>query len=322
VGGTLPPEDSFERFLIDLQADLRVALSQPAGGGEQDGSANGRAPAAETSDVGISPSTGDQPDSVLADGASVHVQVTPPDNGGIPPLENLASSDPDFDIDNEDETETATDNAAPPQIPASPPEEHAAPLIGPASTPSSSSRTERRPGGGINWWRLYRFPAITAPPPSQGSSTPANNLRPASFPLASTTPAAGVPPSDLDSTSETTPPIAPPATDTVIPVIVVGLQSVNVNRGQPRTGDHDDLFGDEADTNGGGVEDDAEHNPFPHPFDNEATQRAQRERRWHSRAADAIRNLRPGRRGASRETQPGDAAGSRTFLIYVIGGRF
>ena len=44
---------------------------------------------------------------------------------------------------------------------------------------------------------------------------------------------------------------------------------------------------------------------------------------WQSRAANAIRNLRPGRRPAPSGTQhSGTAPGSRTFLIYVIGGPY
>lgn len=50
---------------------------------------------------------------------------------------------------------------------------------------------------------------------------------------------------------------------------------------------------------------------------------AGRGRGWQSRAANAIRNLRPGR----RTTPPGPqhsvtTPGSRTFLIYVIGGLY
>jgi len=44
-------------------------------------------------------------------------------------------------------------------------------------------------------------------------------------------------------------------------------------------------------------------------------------RTWHSRAANAFRNLRPGRR-ASRAPQTSEGPGSRTFLIYVIGGYY
>lgn len=45
-----------------------------------------------------------------------------------------------------------------------------------------------------------------------------------------------------------------------------------------------------------------------------------RGRRWHARAATALRNLRPGRRAAEQGAPEVDGTGSRTFLIYVIGG--
>ena len=51
--------------------------------------------------------------------------------------------------------------------------------------------------------------------------------------------------------------------------------------------------------------------------------REDRPRGWQSRAANAIRNLRPGRRPAPPGTQHSvTAPGSRTFLIYVIGGLY
>jgi hypothetical protein len=46
-------------------------------------------------------------------------------------------------------------------------------------------------------------------------------------------------------------------------------------------------------------------------------------RGWQSRAANAIRNLRPGRRPAQPGTQHSvTIPGSRTFLIYVIGSLY
>jgi len=58
----------------------------------------------------------------------------------------------------------------------------------------------------------------------------------------------------------------------------------------------------------------------------EPTRGRGRSRGWPSRAANAIRNLRPGRRNtdagpaASQASSPSN--GSRTFLIYVIGGYY
>jgi hypothetical protein len=51
-----------------------------------------------------------------------------------------------------------------------------------------------------------------------------------------------------------------------------------------------------------------------------------RPRGWQSRAASAIRNLRPGRRpadaGQAAPPPLSSPSGSRTFLIYVIGGYY
>jgi len=52
-------------------------------------------------------------------------------------------------------------------------------------------------------------------------------------------------------------------------------------------------------------------------------QQPARGRTWQSRAANAIRNLRPSRRNADATSpQPQETPGSRTFLIYVIGGYY
>jgi len=52
-------------------------------------------------------------------------------------------------------------------------------------------------------------------------------------------------------------------------------------------------------------------------------QQPARGRTWQSRAANAIRNLRPSRRNADATSPPPqETPGSRTFLIYVIGGYY
>jgi hypothetical protein len=107
----------------------------------------------------------------------------------------------------------------------------------------------------------------------------------------------------------------------VVPVIVVGLQSVNlIRRREQRASDDDAMGGSEQEMDG--VEEDLDFDGFPHPSpeNDSVPQEPQQGRSWHTRAADAIRNLRPGRRGAPQEAPPGDVPGSRTFLIYVIGG--
>ena len=118
---------------------------------------------------------------------------------------------------------------------------------------------------------------------------------------------------------------APDTPNTVVPVIVVGLQSVNTgwpavptvedNLGDPEPlGEQDDYGREDHVTEG------IPPTPGARTDGSEATGRPppSRGRGWHSRAAEALRNLRPGRRTRTAPAQT--AAGSRTFLIYVIGG--
>ncbi|KAG8214705.1 hypothetical protein J3R82DRAFT_9790 [Butyriboletus roseoflavus] len=277
-------------------------------------------------------------------------------------------------------------------------------------TPSSASRTEHTPGGGINWWRMYRFPAIASPnlgqqggpqgssplsqsafrTPTQGpshtstspwtSTTDQNQqnevitprgmaqipgihsglAQPALTPSAATS--TNMP--EMVSTtnqSTSTPPFpnsqdSNPPTNTntstnppehrsnvVVPVIVVGLQSVNVDRQPPHMppphANHAPAIDDE---DGEGMDLDGLEQPMsmplhiPEPAEfrhhtnpSNTTQQEQggqqpaRGRTWHSRAANAIRNLRPSRRNTDATSpQPQETPGSRTFLIYVIGGYY
>lgn len=273
-------------------------------------------------------------------------------------------------------------------------------------TPSSASRTEHTPGGGINWWRMYRFPAIASsslgqqggPQGSSPLSQPAfrNSTQGPSHtstsPWARTTdqnqqneiitprgmaqvpgvhsglaqpaltPSAATPtnmPEMMSTANQSTstpsstngqdshPPTNtstnPPEhrSNVVVPVIVVGLQSVNMDRQHPRTPHphphHTPAIDDEDGENMelDGLEQPMSmplHIPEPaefrhHSGPSNTTQQEQggqqpaRGRTWQSRAANAIRNLRPSRRNADATSpQPQETPGSRTFLIYVIGG--
>ena len=270
-------------------------------------------------------------------------------------------------------------------------------------TPSSASRTEHTPGGGINWWRMYRFPAIASPnlgqqggpqgssPSSQPAFRTTTQVPTPTSPWARTTdqnqqnetitsrgmaqvpgahngpaqpvvmPSAASPtnvPEIASAFNQTTGTSAStngqdfnPPTNTstnssehrsniVVPVIVVGLQSVNMDRQAPRTphphANHTPAIDDE---DGEGMEFDGLdpmsmplHIPEPAEFRHHPNlsstiqqepsgQQPSRGRTWHSRAANAIRNLRPSRRNADATSPPPqEAPGSRTFLIYVIGG--
>ena len=240
--------------------------------------------------------------------------------------------------------------------------------------------------GRINWWRLYRFPPVMPPrldtanfrpafvPGGTATTTTAPSGPPTS-PIASSTVASeglesiptiptlpstsADPPSSPDSTtspsSTSIPPHPqtqdPPSPQTVVPVIVVGLQSVNSDwrPDMPQPDETDmDVFGhhhggdaEVGGSDGHGIFDDDDFDGFgnlqhpPELLPDEAAGtgagrgrgigagREGRPRGWQSRAANAIRNLRPGRRPVPPGTQHSvTTPGSRTFLIYVIGGLY
>ena len=355
----LPPEDSFERFLMDLQTELRVVLSQPVTGGDGGEEATSTPPnnTDGSGNSSITPSSTTAP-STLPTPPSMPIDV---DEEQVPPLDDDGDSEDEDEEDEEDETEegdgetatVATDgdvspvfpNPAPSTVFPFPHDAQSTPEIDTAATTpqggttasSTTFRTETRPGSGINWWRLYRFPPITSPHP-QGvpatfnaagfapSQTRASDAMPHGAAAAST-----------DSVSQTV--TLPSASregarnNTVVPVIVVGLQSVSASRRrehqhqhqhqqQRATGGEDEDAGGRDGDGTDDVDDDDDFDGFLPGVDGESGNgEAQRGRRWRSRAANAIRNLRPGRRGGPSGRIPaGDGPGSRTFLIYVIGG--
>lgn len=274
-------------------------------------------------------------------------------------------------------------------------------------TPSSTSRTEHTPGGGINWWRMYRFPAVASPnqgqpgglhvplPPSQpplraptqgpshtstsswtrtteqsrqneiitprgvaavpgahsglagpaltpSAATPTNMPELVSIPNPSTGIALPTNGQASDPSTNTSTNPSEHRGNVVVPVIVVGLQSVNMDRQPPHmphpytnpapATDDEDSEGLDSDS----LEQPMStplHIPEPaefrhHSSSSNATQeqggqQSARGRTWQSRAANAIRNLRPSRRNADTTSpQPQETPGSRTFLIYVIGGTY
>lgn len=108
----------------------------------------------------------------------------------------------------------------------------------------------------------------------------------------------------------------------VVPVIVVGLQSVDA----PNVDDEDDMIPPTQSSSG----EPSEAGPSRVPSDSAtpwasalppgaASASSANARSWGSRAANALRGLRPARR-SSRTSRSTDGSGSRTFLIYVIGG--
>ena len=259
-----PAEGSFERFLVDLQNDLRVALSSEDFLGDRNQNLS-----------------------------------TEHDNGG-----------PDSDSGtNADGIPTMPETSANP-VPES----------------NTTSGVEHR-GRSVNWWRSYQFPQVATTPLTHGSLHATNSGSPMFTPQPSHSPFTSSPatstllthPSASSTPQQATLAEEPSSTETnsnpnaVVPAIVVGLYSMNNRRRPsvfggnqtPRTGpddsepvddDNDDsLFGGESHSGG------RQHD-------------TPRGRSWHSRAANAFRSLRPGRR--RREANEG----SRSFMIYVIGG--
>src|SRR6202034_2289673 len=93
------------------------------------------------------------------------------------------------------------------------PEMSETPRVPPPSGPGEvaesgpTSRTERRPGGGINWWRSYRFPPITTPQ-AHGVAATLNSTNLATSPLATAHPPG--PPSETSTTPSSSSHFAPP----------------------------------------------------------------------------------------------------------------
>ncbi|KIL61915.1 hypothetical protein M378DRAFT_108977 [Amanita muscaria Koide BX008] len=343
----LPPaEGSFERFLVDLQADLRNALTTGEGG------SGVRAMVAGVgwSDANSTESQTRQEASVSSNGAENHASDT------------AARS------------ETHSDNAVSARPATSEPEPESdvtpsgEPLAEPLRQRTGGNREERQPGepSRINWWRLYRFPAIgvprnnlavsvaaaaalsTAGPTSAAVPHALGAERPAPTSSVFENPSAHPEPEARNASDSRNGNGAAPQDNTVVPVIIVGLQSVhmdlrhggehpeadtNSTHNSDATGDLDeDIFGPMSDQDSNA--DALEQSSGPQVANAEGNPR--RGTRWRSRAADAIRNLRPRRGGDQRNGGVnGDAAaphlvqqmppmgpGSRMFLIYVIGGYY
>lgn len=437
-GGTsdvpiMPPPGSFERFLIDLQSDLRVALAQDSVPVDADNEGNDEGVGDENNHVGERHEIEDVPDGTndneFYDTAASDIDDNMPELQSVsdeastisdahtaresPGTNNDSlghSGDPDLEIDNalvHDATATlpriahadtlsgeagivigsqdassdlsgspaesslSSPSSGPPGVGSFTESSAAAqesaetdmPFRIPRISPGSTSRTEHTP---INWWRLYRFPAITAPA-SRSTQAPTivqQGSAPQPLPHADgdgVQNAGGPPaapsslpftPSEMSNTTHATPDADLTAgvqpgnsneqRNVVIPVIVVGLQSVHAERQSPMPPHpphhlHPHVhhqppdFADERPTEGDMMDLDFGSEsgmspPTPAPtappeFPPEDT-RQSRGRSWQSRAADAIRNLRPGRRAAVARQTALEPPGSRTFLIYVIGGYY
>jgi len=340
-----PSEDSFERFLINLQADLRIALSED-GMRAQQNQRDGLNSLASTDQHDSGPVAGpsdnhSRSETALSPEHGIPSSSHQDDELGDdepPPLADSSDSESDFD---EDDGDVQEDAAGVPHSARTP-----TPIPSGAFPFSGDNRHtadgDRRPPG-VNLWRLYRFPPIpaiqtqghAASTSSDGPSASAADTAPslmsesassaaAAHPLSSTTTSQE---SSADSSGSTSMPSASTVdanANVVVPVIVVGLQSVEMGRahdhhhGTPEYMQHMD---DTRPYDGpNGSTEDSRHISVP-SMDGPSFS-PPRGRTWQSRAANALRTLRPGRRGGSHGAPTADATGARTFLIYVIGGYY
>ncbi|KAL1950125.1 hypothetical protein VTO73DRAFT_5248 [Trametes versicolor] len=361
-----PPEDSFERFLLDLQADLRIALSQsgtgddaaaaPATEGQDVNAGNDEAPATEA--ASDSPELSHDEARPQSPSAATVDDGADNDDDELPPLDDVSDSEvEDYDVDDE---HTSSTRIATPMPPAS--RSRDLPNRSDQASPASNGRAdaqmpadargeaERRPPG-IHLWRLYRFRPIhatqiaghaasTTPPTAPGfpqptASPPSVHAEGPSPPLAASASAASSPSPATSGSRDGADPSssAPPATDPnanmVVPVIVVGLQSVEMGQvhghAHPAPGSgrqqHPHAHTHAQEHEGSSPPPDAD-DWMQTGAGEQAGDATPRGRSWQSRAATALRNLRPGRRTAQGGQQAAEGTGSRTFLIYVIGGYY
>ena len=276
-----PPEGTFERFLYNLQADLRIVLTEDAS-------------AEQTTNLSIPAGPGDDEVSGGLNGDTHLPRLVISDHG-----DQQSTAGPS------DMTETVDPVETPDQTPSPPAQ---SPLM-----------PERR--SGINLWRSYRFQPIVAPSrQSPVAGADQTTVIPASPSPPNESTRSGHPPRpDTPVPSSTVSPQPTPSvqTDVVVPVIIVGLQSVNIDPQRMEQPEEGDRLLARPDHRDDGSTPPLE--PWGHDEDGEHTMRG---RPWHTRAADALRNLRPGRRNGTSTANVNDRAASRTFLIYVIGGYY
>jgi hypothetical protein len=331
-----PPEDSFDRFLLDLQVDLRRTL--------EDGQPEAEPEANREPDRGQDVGPVDTP--LLVYPREIPLS-TPSADADIDFSEGLPALPPDDDDDLLSDDELDADDEETPDEDRQPEDGTSIPPLTSQPTPPAPhtprrtvAGSERRPGGGINWWRMYRFPPMVVP---HGSGSPGSAHSPTSpsLPPPATSPSVGATATTTASDASAVPDQQGAQTqdgNTVVPVIVVGLQSVHghghggLRHAEGRDEHHPLLPQEQAphDNNEHALPDEvAGEMAAESPRDRE------RERRWSTRAADALRGFRPapGPGPARHESSgPGsggieggartgdDAHGSTTFFIYVIGG--
>ncbi|KAI0250444.1 hypothetical protein BJV78DRAFT_1283231 [Lactifluus subvellereus] len=339
-----PPEDSFERFLLDLQVDLRRTLEE---GQPENEPQPEREPQAEPVGVDVPPSiypreapssTNDQSSANAVSDFGEELPALPPDDDDES-LSYQDEADGGDDREPEEEAAPSTPSTEPPRPPPQAPSRR------------TVAGSEHRPGG-INWWRMYRFPPMVVPHGMPATSPWPPSPSPPSSPSPAIPSAASAAAAAAGATQGERGAPAPPAADTqappsdgntVVPVIVVGLQSVHGHghghghrhtEGQGRDEPQQQQLEDQGHDNNHAQQQQQDDNPGDAAA--ESTRDRERERRWSARAAEAFRGLRPvpgsgptRREGSGSSVNDGgarlggdDGHGSTTFFIYVIGGYY
>lgn len=342
-------EGSFERFLHNLQVDLRTALTDDYAARRARAQNRG----VQASNVGAA--SANPLESSLSSNPSEASSSSNVASVPSPSIDTTAPFSPDRILESssegsgqetpaarsrQEQAPQATDLV--PTVPNTPrstnldlpylPGEVNSQYADGSRVPPQAQGITGQPGAGINWWRLYRFPPMQlAPHPTSTNADPVSAAGIPSSPPSRPTPSsqssvASSQESQLPSTDEDLPSRGSEGapTQNVVPVIVVGLQSVPVGRADLH---HHDPPSPHAD-------------PFPSRSDHEFTDPPGRDRAWPLRAASRAFN-RMGRRGESDATPESDMNSppvnaaentgvearrtgrhnGRTYLIFVIGGK-
>lgn len=326
------PPGSFERFLIDLQVDLRTALSRNDGENEPTTGPSREPASSPVAAVNAPTSTGSalaasRPESEQSPESQAARSEMPGMSEAVLDISPSTEHDSAVTSDGEDsdtrarrmESEPSVLNATNTVSEGTDSMATSLPALSNIAEPASSTdegattSNERinAQRAGISWWRTYRFPPMRLNPRPQGAAPTgaAQSVNSPSLPESTSTQENGTPSTSeggVASTSESA------QEHMVVPVIVVGLQSINGSRTR---------------ANGNGAQRNstsASPQAIPQP-DSESvpsTPTAAQQDGWRSRAARAFGGL--GRRSASADPldnrrEPTES-GSRTFFIYVFGG--
>ncbi|KAF8583360.1 hypothetical protein K439DRAFT_1661343 [Ramaria rubella] len=316
------PEGSFERFLHNLQVDLRTALT------EDYAARRARAHARTT----VNPGSASLPDAAATPNSATDMAALSNPNSvtGLQSDHDQETSVPPVNVESGAEVPSIipplpnTPRTANLDLPPLPPNIDAR-YRDESTTPPQAQGITGQPGAGINWWRLYRFPPMQLVPhssiptadPSSASTTAhsssSENMTGTSPETQSTLSASTVPTPNAGALPQGA------QTQHVVPVIVVGLQSVPVDRAEA----HDPPpFGARPPNDnplGSNIPSDVPGRGRPWPL--RAASRA-----FGRRSRQSDTDLATDESSTASENATGNLTGGRqsgrTYLIFVIGGYY